>query len=197
MTLLAAAVIGYFVGAVNPASIVARIRRVDYRSVGSGNPGATNIGRALGPRAAVLVGLLDVLKGFLPALAFSFTETTYAAQVAGIAAVVGHITSPYLRGRGGKGVATSLGAVLAVEPLWVIPVLIVFGVAAKVSGRMGIGSVAGSLTLIPAALVWHPQPGDIAFGITLSLLIVWRHQQNIRTAMQSRVADGPGSSDSA
>ncbi|MGZ6792990.1 MAG: glycerol-3-phosphate acyltransferase, partial [Mycobacteriales bacterium] len=98
-TLILAALVGYFVGAVSPATLLARARGVDLRTVGSGNPGATNAGRALGRRAGLLVAVLDVAKGAVPAAAFGAADHR-AGLVAGLAAVAGHITSPYLRGRG-------------------------------------------------------------------------------------------------
>lgn len=101
---LLAVVVGYAVGSINPAAIIARMRGVDYRAVGSGNPGATNIGRALGRKTGVAVALLDILKGFLPAIVFVVWSGEIAvAEVAGFAAVLGHVTSPFLKGRGGKG----------------------------------------------------------------------------------------------
>ena len=115
--LLVAAVVGFLVGSINPATIVARARGINLRDIGSGNPGATNTARALGARTGVLVGFLDIMKGFIPAAAFSQWGPA-AGEVAGLAAVLGHIFSPFLKGRGGKGVATTLGAVLGVQPLW-------------------------------------------------------------------------------
>lgn len=188
MMLLLAAVVGYLIGSINPAAIIARIRGVDYRSVGSGNPGATNIGRAMGKKTGILVGVLDVLKGFLPALAFRLWSGDVAvAEVAGFAAVLGHVTSPFLKGRGGKGVATSGGAILAIEPIWLIPVLVVFGIAFRLSHRMGIASVSAGLTLIPASILWHSEPSEIAFACAMAGLVVLRHQSNIRAAIAARL----------
>jgi glycerol-3-phosphate acyltransferase PlsY len=188
MIFVLAVAVGYLIGSINPAAIIARMRGVDYRSVGSGNPGATNIGRAMGRKTGILVGVLDVLKGFLPALAFSlWTGDIAVAEVAGLSAVVGHVTSPFLKGRGGKGVATSAGAILAIEPIWLIPVLVVFGIVFKLSHRMGIASVSAALTLIPAALVWHSDTSEILFACAMALLIVLRHQSNIRSAIATRL----------
>lgn len=185
MIWLLAAVTGYLVGSINPAAIIARIRGVDYRAVGSGNPGATNIGRALGRRTGVLVAALDILKGFLPALGFSlWTGDIGVAEVAGFAAVVGHVTSPFLKGRGGKGVATSLGAILAIEWIWLLPVMAVFGVVFLLTKRMGIASLSGSIALIPASVVWHSETSEIVFATALAALIVLRHQSNIRAALR-------------
>lgn len=188
MILLVAAVVGYAVGSINPAAIIARVRGVDYRSVGSGNPGATNIGRALGRKTGIAVGVLDILKGFLPALGFRLAGADLGvAEVAGFAAVLGHVTSPFLKGRGGKGVATSAGAILAIEPIWLLPVLVVFAVIFKLSGRMGIASVSAGLTLIPASIIWHSENSEIVFACAMAGLVVFRHQSNIRAALASRL----------
>ncbi|MEZ5115789.1 MAG: glycerol-3-phosphate acyltransferase [Candidatus Nanopelagicales bacterium] len=176
---------GYALGAVNPASLVARARGVDLRAAGSGNPGATNAGRVLGPGFGVLVGVLDVLKGFVPAFVLSRYGGAGAGEIAGLAAVVGHITSPYLRGRGGKGVATALGAILGVQPLWAIPVLAVFGVVVLLTHRVGLGAVAGSLTLVPVALLTGGSGWDVGFAAALTVLIVARHRDNLRAAFRS------------
>ena len=183
---LLALVVGYGLGAINPAAIVARVFGVDLRATGSGNPGATNVGRALGPRWAVFVGFLDILKGFLPAVAFGYLIDQTAGEVAGLAAVLGHITSPYLRGRGGKGVATALGAILGVEPLLAIPVLVAFGIGVAVWHRIGLGAVLAAVTLIVSGLIaWAAGWYDVAdawFAVLLGGLVLLRHQRNIRQA---------------
>jgi glycerol-3-phosphate acyltransferase PlsY len=171
--------VGYGIGAINPAAIIARVRGTDLRAVGSGNPGATNAGRAFGWQVGVLVAILDILKGYLPVLAFELLDRPSAALLAGFAAVVGHITSPFLRGRGGKGVATSLGAVLAVQPVWLVPVLLVFGVVLLVTRRVGVSSVAGALMLVPASLWRHSSTAQIVFAVALALLILVRHRRNL------------------
>jgi fatty acid-binding protein DegV len=106
MLLLLAAAVGYLCGSVSTATLAARRRGIDLRVVGSGNPGATNVGRALGRRAGIVVALLDVVKGALPAAGFGALDHR-AGLVAGAAAMLGHVTSPWLRGprraRGGHG----------------------------------------------------------------------------------------------
>ncbi len=93
--------------------------------------------------------------------------------------MLGHITSPLLKGRGGKGVATSLGAILAIQPLWALPVLVVFGATVAVTRRIGIGSVAGSLTLVPMALIDWQGWADFGFAVGLTVLVLSRHRRNI------------------
>jgi glycerol-3-phosphate acyltransferase PlsY len=186
---LIAAAVGYGLGAVNPAAIVARVFGVDLRATGSGNPGATNVGRALGPRWGVLVGVLDVLKGFVPAVLFGTLVDQTSGEIAGLAAVVGHVTSPYLKGRGGKGVATTLGAILGVQPLLAVPVLLAFGIGVAVWHRVGLGAVLGAVALIASGIVgwwtgWTDE-SDMWFAVVLGVLVLTRHQRNIREAWRS------------
>ena len=181
-----AAAVGYGVGSVNPAAIIARVRETDLRAIGSGNPGATNAGRAFGWPVGVLVAVLDILKGFLPVIAFELLGAPVAAMVAGFAAVLGHVTSPWLRGRGGKGVATSLGAVLAVQPIWAVPVLVVFCAVVLVTKRVGLASVSGALMLVPASFLIHDLPAEVLFANAIAALIVVRHRRNLVEAVPPR-----------
>ena len=189
VVLAVAAVVGYLIGAVNPAALIARAFDIDLHRVGSGNPGATNVGRALGPRWAVLVGFLDIVKGFIPAVTFGLLVGQTAGEVAGVAAVAGHVTSPFLRGRGGKGVATTLGAILGVQPILAIPVLVGFGIGVAVSRRVGIGAVTGAVVLVIAGVAgWElgwTDASDMWFAVVLGLLVLGRHLGNIRQAWHS------------
>jgi glycerol-3-phosphate acyltransferase PlsY len=183
---IVAAAVGYAIGSINPAAIIAQIFHVDLRSSGSGNPGATNVGRVLGPRWGVLVGLLDILKGFVPAVLFGYLGGQTAGEVAGLSAVLGHITSPFLKGRGGKGVATTLGAILGVTPLLAIPVLAAFGIGLAIWHRVGLGAVLAAITLMASGVAayllgWIDRP-DMWFAIILGLMVLIRHQRNLRQA---------------
>ncbi len=182
--LLLAAVVGYFIGSINPAAIIARMRGIDLHEVGSGNPGATNAARVFGRRTGVIIAILDILKGLIPTLIFARAGVA-AAEVAGFMAVVGHITSPFLKGRGGKGVATTLGAVLGVHPLWVPFVLVGFGVGFGLSRRMGIGAVGGALVLIGCGIYTESVDATV-FGIALGVLVLIRHAPNIAAAWRDR-----------
>jgi glycerol-3-phosphate acyltransferase PlsY len=171
---LLAAVVGYLIGAISPATLLARRRGIDLRGVGSGNPGATNAGRALGRRTGVVVALLDVLKGLVTTVGFGLVDHR-AALVAGVAAVLGHVTSPFLRGRGGKGVATALGAILGVHPLWALIVLVVWVAALAASRWVALASVlAATSVFVVAAVVGE----DIVWAGLLALVVVARHQAN-------------------
>ena len=182
LVVVLAAVVGYGVGSVNPAAIFARLRGTDLREIGSGNPGATNAGRAFGWKVGVVVALLDVLKGFLPVVVFEALGYPEAGLVAGLTAVLGHVTSPWLRGRGGKGVATSLGAILAVQPWWAVIALAVFGLGFALTRRVGLSSVAAAVALVPAALWLHSTTAQVLFAVVLALIVVARHRRNLATA---------------
>jgi glycerol-3-phosphate acyltransferase PlsY len=146
--------------------------------VGSGNPGATNVGRALGWPWAVLVGVADVLKGFLPALAFGWVSLE-AGLVAGLAAVLGHVTSPWLHGRGGRGVATSLGAVLAIEPAWAGLVLVAFAVTVVLTRWVGLASMVAAFTLVVVAWVVSGLSVELLWALLLAVVVEVRHAPHV------------------
>ena len=174
MILAVAAVVGYLIGAVSPATWLAARRGIDLRGVGSGNPGASNAGRALGRRTGVVVALLDVLKGFVVAAGFGLIDHR-AGLVAGIAAVIGHVTSPFLRGRGGKGVATALGAILGSNPLWAPVVLLVWVVVLGAFRWIALASVVAAVSILAIALVVED---DVAWAAALAAIVIARHQTN-------------------
>ena len=180
-----AAIGGYLVGAVSPAALLARSRHIDLRGLGSGNPGATNVGRVLGVRWGVLVALLDMAKGFVPALAFSFAGQD-AGMVAGAAAVVGHVSSPFLRGRGGKGVATAFGAVLGVAPFWALGLLVAFAVVAAASRWIALASMTAAVALVVISLVSDAGLAQQVWAGFLALVILVRHRTNVIARWRAR-----------
>ena len=183
-------VLGFFVGAVNPATIIASARHVDLRQ-GSGNPGATNAARVLGVRWGIAVGALDVVKGLIPTLLALWLGDRLTAYAVGLACVLGHVLSPFLRGRGGKGVATSLGAVLAVFPWFGLGMLLVFGLILWRTRWVAGSSLAAAVLLgLYAALAPLPEPVAVgrAWGIVIAVLVVARHHGNIRRWVRRRLA---------
>lgn len=174
MIIAIAAVVGYLVGAVSPATLIAQRRGIDLRGVGSGNPGASNAGRALGRRAGIVIAVLDVLKGIVPTVGVGSIDHR-AGLVAGVAAVLGHVTSPFLRGRGGKGVATALGAILGVHPLWALAALAVWGVVLTVSRWIALASVLAAASVLVLAVALRD---DVLWAAALALVVIVRHQAN-------------------
>ncbi len=178
--------VAFFWGGINPATLIGRLLGRDVTRAGSGNPGATNAGRVLGRKWGILVGVLDVLKGFLPAFLAAQFYGLLVGYLLGIAAVLGHVFSPYLRGRGGKGVATALGAILGVHPWYAVVLLLVFVVVFALSRWVALGSlVAAGVMLVGGALAASGNlPGAAGLPTTIWAwvlgLIIWaRHRGNI------------------
>ncbi len=178
--------VAFFWGGINPATLIGRLLGRDVTRAGSGNPGATNAGRVLGRKWGILVGVLDVLKGFLPAFLAAQFYGLLVGYLLGIAAVLGHVFSPYLRGRGGKGVATALGAILGVHPWYAVVLLLVFVVVFALSRWVALGSlVAAGVMLVGGALAASGNlPGAAGLPTTiwawvLGLIILARHRGNI------------------
>lgn len=178
--------VAFFWGGINPATLIGRLLGRDVTRAGSGNPGATNAGRVLGRKWGILVGVLDVLKGFLPAFLAAQFYGVLVGYLLGIAAVLGHVFSPYLRGRGGKGVATALGAILGVHPWYAVVLLLVFVVVFALSRWVALGSlVAAGVMLVGGALAASGNlPGAAGLPTTiwawvLGLIILARHRENI------------------
>ncbi len=194
LTLVLLTVATYLLGAVSPAAMVGWSRGIDLRAFGSGNPGATNVARALGRRWGVLVGMLDVAKGAGPAMVALAVVGRPGAYLVAAAAVLGHVTSPFLRGRGGKGVATSLGVLLALAWLWVGAVAVVFLVVVALARWVAGASVAAALALLPVCLLLPPVwNGEVdvwsrLFGLLLVLVVLGRHRTNLLLRWMARKA---------
>jgi glycerol-3-phosphate acyltransferase PlsY len=193
----------YLLGGVPFGLVIGKSRGVDPRASGSGNIGATNVGRILGKRFFYLVLLLDALKSAIPAGIASVlvhanttpdqrTPLLYGLWLGcGVAALLGHIFSPFLGFKGGKGVATALGLVFGVFPYMTLPGLValaVFILTFRLTKYISAGSLAGSAAF-PAAYLsialwrgWDPfgrQWPLLAILVLVAGLIVFRHRSNI------------------
>jgi len=172
-------VCAYLLGSINAALVVARARSVDIRAVGSGNPGASNVLRAMGKGPATVVYLADLLKGWLPAVVgLAVWDATIAGMV-GLGAVIGHCYPAFHRLRGGKGVATAGGVVLALSPLVMALMIGVYAVALAVTRISAVGSLAAVLLAIPALLLAGVDSGAVGWFGVATLLILLRHRSNL------------------
>ena len=208
-TLLALIPAAYVVGSVPFGLLVGRAKGIDVRTAGSGNIGATNVGRLLGGKFFALVFALDLLKGLGPMLAAGAVvglratgdaepaagradAPTYLLWLAvGFAAILGHMFSLFLRFGGGKGVATSAGVVLGLFPYFTLPGLVALAVWAALFFRTKIVSLASiaAAVVLPAAYLafalargWDPfgaQLPLLLFALLIAALIVVRHRSNI------------------
>lgn len=185
--------LAFVVGSFPTGVLVARARGIDLRKVGSGNVGASNVGRALGKRWGAFVLVVDAAKGALPVLmgrALALPPWPLAAVA--LAAVTGHVFSIFLRGRGGKGVATALGAALAQAPL---PALAAFGVYAVLYRTLrisSVGSLAGALSYTGFLFLFGtPHPAQFGFGAAAAAIIFVRHRDNLRRLAQGKELQAP------
>jgi len=178
-------VFAFLAGSIPMGLFVARLfYRTDIRREGSGNIGAANAMRTLGRTAGALVLVLDALKGFAPTLLAHDVGGLPLALVAGWAAVLGHCYSPWLRFRGGKGVATELGVLFALSWQAAIAFIGLWAVAVLATGYASIGSLLASLSSI-VTLWFFLSSWAALYAALVCVLIFWRHRENI-----SRLANG-------
>ena len=174
----------YLLGATPTAYLAGRLARgIDLREHGSRNLGATNVYRVLGWRWAIPVALVDIIKGAVPVALFARWAgmDPWGAVALGIAAVLGHVFSPYMGFRGGKGVATALGMFLALAPLAVAIALPVWGGILWLTGYVSLSSVIAAASF--PVWVRLSQPAALpAFwaSVGLAALIVFSHRANLR-----------------
>jgi glycerol-3-phosphate acyltransferase PlsY len=207
--LLALVPIAYLIGSIPFGLMVGKARGIDPRTAGSGNIGATNLGRLLGGKFFALVFTLDLLKGMTPVLAagamLRFAPRDWRDYLAwllvGAAAIVGHMFSVFLGFKGGKGVATSAGVLLGVFPYYTIPGLLavaVWGILFLVTRYVSVASMLGAVffpvAYVGVALVrgWPVTQSQwplLAFAIVIPAMIVYKHRGNIarlRAGTESR-----------
>ena len=153
----------------------------DVRAHGSGNIGATNVSRVGGKALGIVTLLLDILKGFLPVfLGRKLGLSDAALSLLALSAVLGHVFTPWLAFKGGKGVATALGVALAFRAAMVLPALGVFIVLLLVFRYVSLGSVMAALAL-PLILAWKGAPAVVLLlWAGISLIVIVKHHENIR-----------------
>jgi len=172
--------------------VMGSLRQVDIRDKGSGNAGGTNAFRTQGFKFALLVVLIDVGKGFLAAWLFpQFDLGTLDVGVSpeiqmlscGFAVVVGHCFPLWHGFRGGKGAATSVGALLLINPVVVIPMIAVWLIVLVLTGWVGLSTILAAVSLVPAFLWLEGGGMTLWLGIALAVFIVFTHRANIRAML--------------
>jgi glycerol-3-phosphate acyltransferase PlsY len=183
---IACTVAAYLVGSISFGLLIARRHGVDLRRIGSGNIGATNVGRALGRRAAWMVLVLDGLKGAVPVAAARFALQAPALWIApiGVAAVLGHLFPIWHGLRGGKGAATGVGALIAAVPLaGGAAAMTYFGLRA-LTRRSSVGSLGAALVGVAVTASLHRASPLTMMAGAIAALIVIRHVDNIQRLMR-------------
>lgn len=175
-----AVTLAYLVGCIPTGLLLTRRAGIDVRTVGSGNIGATNVTRAAGRRLGLLTLLGDALKGAVPtAVAVALGATDALVASVAVATVVGHVFPITLGLRGGKGVATALGALLVLSPVVALAATVLFAGLFGATRRVSVGSL-GAAVATPVALVLGHAPRAHVIGmLVVGLLILLRHRENI------------------
>jgi len=187
MNLLLTALGAFLLGSIPTGYLVARAKGVDIRQHGSGNIGATNVFRTLGKPLGVFVFMVDALKGFAVVwLAGRFDGASdWAGIIAAVAVIGGHNYTPWLGFKGGKGIATSAGVLLALMPWAVLCIAIVWFVVFKVSRYVSLASISAAAALpVAVAALWSAGCSGngplLGFSVLISALAIWRHRTNIQ-----------------
>jgi len=180
MDTILAIIIGYLAGSVPFAHLLTRRRGIDLREMGSGNIGAANVLRTTGVSRAVIVLLLDALKGAAAVLAAqAMTSSAAAPAAAGLASIVGHVYPVWLGFRGGKGVATAAGMFAVLAPVALAIAAVVFVITIWATRFISAGSLAAALALVIAAAVTGA-PGTVTAGaVGATTIILFRHRANL------------------
>lgn len=178
--LVGALAIGYLLGSIPTGYLVGRVRGVDIRQWGSGATGGTNVLRTLGVGAALLTGVVDILKGMAGAVAGYVLGGDWGYALGGFAALAGHSYPVWLKFRGGKSVATGAGTIVLFHP-WVFLIGLAAGVAALIPTRfVSLGSLVGALVLAVAMIVsGAPLPHKL-LAVGALLVVYIRHWENMK-----------------
>jgi glycerol-3-phosphate acyltransferase PlsY len=187
ITLVVKAILAYLLGALVGSLLVGRLRGgIDIRRLGSGNAGGTNALRTQGKAFAFWVMLIDIGKGWLatgvlcglslPGLP-SGPQREWTLAICGIAVMIGHVYPVWFEFKGGKGVATLIGAVLGVAPMLLLPMLAVWLLAVMLVGYVGLASILGAVTF---ALEAARHRVLLPFAAVAAVIIIYTHRSNIR-----------------
>ena len=180
METVAALIIGYLLGSINSGVIVPRLMGVDIYSHGSGNPGASNVMRTLGKKAGAAVMLADAAKGALAAFIGSWMVGDVVGFWAALAAVVGHVFPIWHRFRGGRGVATAIGAVLWLEPWFGLLLAVGWGTVVVITKTASIASLGAMVLYVPGYALLGRRGWELVAATLTAALVIVRHAPNIR-----------------
>lgn len=174
--------VGYLLGSISFAVLLVRAKTgKDIRAEGSGNAGATNVMRAHGKTLGILVALFDIAKGAAAViLVRAFTSDPRAAAAAGLAAILGHVFPIFYGFRGGKGVATAVGAFAVLTPWATLVSVAVFALTVALSRYVSLGSMIAVTVLPLFAGLFHAPLPTVAAAATAEAVVVLKHLENVK-----------------
>lgn len=180
MKYLIVSVIAYLLGNISTAYLVSKAAgNIDIRKHGSGNAGSTNVLRVLGVKAAIVVFIGDALKGVAAILIGRYLAGSYGELLAGIFVVVGHNWPILLGGKGGKGIATTIGIMIPIDPLMVLAIVIIGIIIIIVTRYVSLASISGVVIFPIAMIITHKPFEYIIFSLILSAMAIFKHRSNI------------------
>jgi acyl phosphate:glycerol-3-phosphate acyltransferase len=172
---------GYLLGSIPFALVVGKWGfGVDVRDHGSGNVGTTNVFRVLGRKAGVLVLVGDMTKGFVPAFIAGHVYGPWLAVILGVMPVLGHMYSVFLRGSGGKGVATAAAVILALMPMIFVILAAVWVVVLLSTRLVSLASLCATVGFVTLTFVFHEPLAYRIVAVLVGAIVVWAHRGNIR-----------------
>jgi glycerol-3-phosphate acyltransferase PlsY len=194
--LLSCVIISYLLGSIPTAYIFARaVMGIDIRVHGSGNVGATNVARVMGKRAGMAVFALDLLKGMLSVTVIpAFLAGTFSVSqppdlvyiLSGMAAIVGHIWTVFLKFKGGKGVSTTAGVIAGIHPFIMLGCLAVWVIIFAIWKYVSLASIAAAIALPVLAVIVVKDTAFVVFCGVICLLGVYAHRSNIKRLIQGK-----------
>lgn len=173
--------IAYFLGNISPSILLGKAIGVDIKKEGSGNAGTTNALRVLGKKAAVITLVIDILKGVIAVLLGMKLGDATIGYFCALAVFSGHIWPCFYSFKGGKGVATAFGALLAVNWLMALCTLLVVAAGLLLSRRMSVGSILGAAAF--PIISYFMESGFVYVGIVMAIIVIIKHRANIKRLM--------------
>jgi len=176
-------VISFLIGSIPFGYVICRIiKKIDIRKYGSGNIGATNVYRVCGGFLGITVLILDILKGFIPVFISKniFHFPSLISVITGLLTIFGHIFSIFLKGRGGKGVATSFGVIIGLFPLSALSSFILWFIILLISHIVSVASIIAGFFLPIFIYLFYKDISLTIFGIIILFFIVYTHRENIK-----------------
>ena len=170
-------IIAYLLGNISPSIILGKLHGIDIKKEGSGNAGTTNALRVLGKKAALITLIIDIGKGVLAVVIGKLIGGEAVGYLCALAVFCGHIWPCFYRFKGGKGVATAFGAILAVNWILGLSALGIVAVGVALSQRMSVGSLLGSVTF--PIICWLLEPDFIYIGCIMAVIVLIKHRANI------------------
>ena len=180
IVLVVGCIASYFVGTLPSAIIVARSKGIDITTFGSGNPGASNVARALGWKYGIIVFVLDGLKGALPSLAGFLADSSPAAYLFGASAILGHIFPITRKFKGGKGIATGAGMLLPLHFFMILGTAALWVAFMKITKKASLASIVAVPVILIALLASGVDRWELLSFIAVGALVEIRHLSNIK-----------------